>query len=181
MDQKSLPSLKVKLVDPDIYYPARRSMVFSFWVFNAAFPIGIGTSMSGFSSIVMLFLGLGLAFAIYAFLNFRRRRSAHSGLFLEMNREGLRICDDTGAVVEFIPASEIYEPYVPEKDQMPHNSIKAEWKELMHGARPNFVSFKHGEQKRELHFEPDSSYMMRQLEKVVNRWENRGQNKSVRV
>ena len=181
MDQKSLPSLKVKLVDPDIYYPARRSMVFSFWVFNAAFPIGIGTSMSGFSSIVMLFLGLGLAFAIYAFLNFRRRRSAHSGLFLEMNREGLRICDESGEVVENIPLSEIDDLSIPDEDQIPYNSIKAEWRELIHGARQNFVSFKHGEEKRELHFEPDSSYMMRQLEKVVNRWENRGQNKSARV
>ncbi len=181
MDQKSLPSFKVKLVDPDIYYPAKRSMVFYNWGFNLAFAIGIGTSFSDFSSIAILHFAIGITFSIISFHNVRRMKSAHSGLFLEMNGESLRICDDSGEVVENIPLSEIDDLSIPDEDQMPHNSMKAEWKELIHGARPNYVSFKHGEQKRELHFEWESSYMMRQLEKVANLWENMSQNKSARV
>ncbi|TVR87531.1 MAG: hypothetical protein EA411_07390 [Saprospirales bacterium] len=181
MDQKSLPSFKVKLIDPDIYYPAKRSMVFFNWGFNVAFAMGIGISVSGFSSIAMLHFAIGIAFSIISFLNLRRMRSAHSGLFLEMNREGLRICDDSGAAVENIPLSEMDDLSIPGEDQIPYNSIKAEWKELMHGARPNFVSFKHGEQKRELHFEWESSYMMRQLEKVADIWVNDDLNRTIRV
>gem|GEM_PF-6324384 len=170
MNQESMPFFKVKLVDPDIYYPAKRSMIFYNWGFNLAFAIGIGTSMSGFSNIAMLHFAIGIAFSIIFFRNVRRMKSAHSGLFLEMDREVLRICNDSGEVVENIPLSEIDNLSIPDEDQMPHNSLKAEWKELIHGARPNYVSFNHGEEKRELHFEWESSYMMRQLSKVVDLW-----------
>ncbi len=164
--------VKAKLIENERYYKLRREqmlLILITWI-----PIGI------IGHLFKIPFNLGIvSFGIYllvVILLFRNKKLMHliiGNKIIEIDEEEIRIKSKKGIRLEVIKLAEIDKIILKKDYFMPQEPIKAIGHEIKGNTPQNFIILQKNKEERKLYFEFDSYYMLEQMNKMINKWEEK--------
>jgi len=164
---------KAKLITDPEYYALRRRQLLLF--FLLAIPIAL---MGNFFDLPGWVSGIAItAYALVAWVIWRNQRkikgiSGHKRI--EMDQGAIRILNAQGEPLELIDLNTVDAIEVKEAYPMPQETLKDMANEMSGSPQRHYVRIIQNGESRQLDFEVDTYYMLKQLEKLVAAWTKAG-------
>lgn len=164
---------KAKLITDPAYYALRRRQLLLF--FLIVIPIGL---LGNFFDLPGWVSGIAMtAYALVAWVIWRNQRkikgiSGHKRI--EMDQETIRILNANGETLDLINLNTVDAIEVKEAYRMPQETLKDMADEMGGYPQRHYIRIEQDGESRQLDFEVDTYYMLKQLEKVVTAWTHAG-------
>ena len=94
--------------------------------------------------------------------------------FIEIDEDEIKIKSKNGIQQEVIKLTEIDKLILKERYSMPQETIKEMGQEIRGDAKQNYLIIQKDGKRRKLDFEIDSYFMIRQINKIIEKWEAKG-------
>jgi len=164
---------KAKLINNQKYYTLRRKQ--TWLMLLPSIPIGLMVNYMAFPIwVAILVVASYVALIVYATKNEKLLNAMLGIQTIEMDENEIRIKSKNGVSREVIPLEEIEELKIPGEYGIPQDSMKDFTNELAGKPKQNHLIVKYKNEERKFDFELNSHYMIKQLDKIIDNWSNRG-------
>lgn len=165
---------KANLINSPSYYKVRR-FTFLMALYPSALVIAIILISNNFPwyAVALVFL-LSMGIDFWKIRAEKKVRSRSTGNQIEISDEAIRILGTSGEVVETLKVADASGILVKEAYAIPGDTLAGLFKEAQGKTLQNFIVYQAGPKKVRYDFVIESYYMIEQLKKVIQNWQERG-------
>ena len=166
---------KAKLIENESYYALRSKQVFLMLL--PAIPMGLIVNYFQFPTwAVILTIGLYLLAIFMMSKNQKKLNAIVGNKQIEMDEKEIRIKTKKGKEEEIIALENVDKLILTDTYSMPQETMREVGKEMAGNTKQNYLIVQQNNNKRKLDFEIDSYFMIKQLDKIIEKWELNGYN-----
>lgn len=166
---------KAKLIENDSYYDLRSKQLLL--TFIISIPMGMIVNYFHLSNwVTLLMIGVYILMFIFLWKNQKKIQSIFGNKKIEMSEYEIKIESKNGIQEEIINLKDVDKFILKEKYSMPQETVKEVGSEMVGITKQNYLILQHKNHTRKLDFEVESYYMIKQLNKLIKKWELKGYN-----
>ena len=164
---------KANIIEDTNYYKGRRSNFL--WMVGSCLLIGILVNLFKLPVWVMVFFVLGyIGVQVLRNKNIDKIRNASSHRSIEIDEAEIRILNGNGVIETKYLIADLNDVKTNYDFSMPFETLESMKEEVRGNFSKNFLSFSHLKEEKRYEFELPSYYMIVQLKKLLEVWEEKG-------
>ncbi|NUN98998.1 MAG: hypothetical protein HUU01_00125 [Saprospiraceae bacterium] len=162
---------KANLINSPQYYKVRRFALIMFLYPGALVVVVVG-QLPWYWAVPVFLLAMGID--LWKIKVNKQAKALSTGHRIEISDEAIRILSDSGEVVEALNVADASGILVKDAYGIPGDTFSGFFKEVQGKTLQNFIVYQAGTQKVRYDFVIESNYMIEQLKKIIQNWQEKG-------